>query len=248
MVAMSAPDSVPGHAPGAASRRRPFADPRLLIGLLLVAASVAATVGIVASVDRRTEVYAAAGPLEPGQRIDASDLVARGVALDGSDALYLGVGDLPRGGLVVTRPVAQGELVPASSVGRRADVDDTSIVLRLATRVSGAVRAGARVDVWAAAPATGLAVTAGGGGGGADADADADPDAGLAAPGAPAVIVPDATVVRVLDDDQSLTAGSDGSAVEVRLPRSRVARVLAAIAAGDDLAVVPAGLGLADAR
>ena len=62
-------------------RRRPFADPRLLIGLLLVAASIAATVGIVAAVDRRTQVYAAAGPLQPGQRIDASDLVARGVAL-----------------------------------------------------------------------------------------------------------------------------------------------------------------------
>ena len=114
-------------------RRRPFADPRLLIGLLLVAASIAATVGIVAAVDRRTQVYAAAGPLQPGQRIDASDLVARGVALDGSDALYLGVGRVPRGGLVVTRAVAQGELVPAASVGRTSDVDATSLVLRLAT-------------------------------------------------------------------------------------------------------------------
>ncbi|GAA2080408.1 hypothetical protein GCM10009840_14810 [Pseudolysinimonas kribbensis] len=226
---MSAP------APASTTRRRRFADPRLFIGLLLVAASVAATVGIVASVDRRTEVYAAAGPLEPGQRIDASDLVARGVALDGSDALYLGVGDIPHGGLVITRPVAQGELVPASSVGRHADADDTSLVLRLATRVSGAVKAGARVDVWSAAPVTALAVTTDG----------ADPDGDGIAP--PSVIVSDATVVRVLDGDQTLTADHEGSVVEVRLPRSRVARVLAAIAAGDDLAIVPAGLGLSDA-
>jgi len=217
-------DSASAPAP----RRRPFADPRLLIGLLLVAASIAATVGIVAAVDTRVQVYAATGPLEPGQRIAASDLVARAVALDGSDSLYLGVGDLSRGGLVVTRAVAQGELVPASSVGRTSDVDATSIVLRLATRVSAAVRPGASIDVWSATPSTGSAQVDG------DEEA-ADP---------PTVLVAGATVVRVIDDDQTLSADREGSAVEVRLPRSRVARVLAAIAAGSDLSVVPEGLGL----
>ena len=221
---MTAPASVP------APRRRPFADPRLVIGLLLVAASVAATVGIVVAVDRRTEVYAAAGALEPGQRIAASDLVTRGVSLDGSDTLYLGVGQVPRGGLVVTRAIAQGELVPASSVGRTSDVDATSLVLRLATRVSGAVRPGAAVDVWSAPPASP----------GITGKAD---DAGAAPP---AVLVPGATVIRVLDDDQTVTVGHEGSAVEVRLPRSRVARVLAAIAADEQLAVLPEGLGLRD--
>jgi hypothetical protein len=207
-------------------KRRPFTDPRLLIGLLLVAASVAATVGIVVAADHRVQVYAAAGALEPGQRIGAGDLVARGVALDGADALYLGVGRVPRDGLVVTKAVARGELVPASSVGRRAEVDATSLVLRLATRVSAAVTPGASVDVWSAPPATPTAELDG------------------AEPAPPAVLVAGATVVRVLDDDRGLTADRDGGAVEVQLPRSRVARVLAAIAAGDALAVVPAGLPL----
>jgi hypothetical protein len=216
-----------------APRRRPFADPRLLIGLLLVVASVAATVGLVAAVDRRTQVYATTGPLEPGDRIHASDLVARGVALDGSDGLYLAVGRIPQDGLVVTRAVARGELVPASSVGTSSDVDATTIVLRLATRVSGAVVPGASVDVWAAPPAAATAAAAAG-------SANAT---GTAAP--PSVLVEDAAVVRVLDDDKGLTVDHDGSAVEVRLPRSRIARVLAAIAAGDGLSVVPAGLGLA---
>jgi hypothetical protein len=216
-----------------APRRRPFADPRLLIGLLLVVASVAATVGLVAAVDRRTQVYAASGPLEPGDRIRASDLVARGVALDGSDTLYLAVGRIPKDGLVVTRPVAQGELVPASSVGTSSDVDATTIVLRLATRVSGAVAPGASVDVWAAPPSASSSAAA--------SAASVD---GSTAAAPPAVLVEDAAVVRVLDDEQSLTVGRDGSAVEVRLPRSRIARVLAAIAAGDGLSIVPAGLGL----
>ncbi|MGN6326494.1 hypothetical protein [Pseudolysinimonas sp.] len=209
-------------------RRRPFADPRLLVGLLLVAASIAATAGIVAAVDRRVQVYAAAGPLEPGQRIAASDLVSRGVALDGSDSLYLGVGDVPRGGLVVTRAVAQGELVPAASVGRTSDVDATSLVLRVATRVSAAVKPGASIDVWSSAAP--------------DPGATTGDDAPATAP--PTVLVAGATVVRVLDEQQALAVDRDGSAVEVRLPRARVARVLAALAAGDQLAIVPAGLGL----
>lgn len=211
-------------------RRRPFADPRLLIGLLLVAASVAATVGLVMAVDRRIQVYAATAPLQPGERIHASDLVARGVALDGSDALYLPVGRIPEDGLVVTRAVAQGELVPAAAVGTTSDVDSTTIVLRLATRVSAAVSPGASVDVWAAAPSASTAAAAAGA-------------TGAATP-PPAVLVEDAAVVRVLDDDAALSADRDGGAVEVRIPRSRIARVLAAIAAGDGLSVVPAGLGL----
>lgn len=213
-----------------APRRRPLADPRLLIGLLLVAASVAATVGLVSAVDRRAQVYAATGPLEPGERIHASDLVARGVALDGSDSLYLAVGRMPKEGLVVTRAVARGELVPAAAVATTSDVDATTIVLRLATRVSGAVTPGATVDVWAAPPAATTSAAAG--------------DAGGVVGSVPAVLVEDAAVVRVLDDDASLAADRDGSAVEVRIPRSRIARVLAAVAAGQGLSVVPAGLGL----
>ncbi len=124
--------SVPQNT--APRRRRPVLDPRLAIGVLLVAASVAGVVGIVAMSDRRTSVYAAASALSPGDRVDASELVRRSVALDGSDALYLSAGELPPGGLVVTHPLARGELVPASSVGSTAGVSSTSIVLEPATR------------------------------------------------------------------------------------------------------------------
>ena len=66
------------------------------------------------------------------------------------------------------------------------------------------------------------------------------------AAGTPVVLAAQATVVRVLSDE-SLVSGSVGAAssVEVLVPRTRVARLLQAIAAGDALAVVPAGLPLA---
>jgi hypothetical protein len=211
----------------AATRRRLVADPRLFIGIALVVASVAATAGIVAAADHRVALYTAGSALEPGRRLHASDLVARDVALDSGAELYLGVGRIPHGGLIVTRPIARGELVPTSAVARRAEADATTIVLRLATQVSGAVRAGAAIDVWSA-PSPSRATT----------------EDTATGPAPPVVLVADAIVVRVLQDDQGFVSGTKGSAVEVQLPRGRVARVLAAIAGGDALAVVPAGLSL----
>lgn len=207
---------MPRTAEQAASRR--LADPRLLIGILLVAGSVAGVVALVAAVDTRTTVFAAASALAPGDRIERGDLVERAVALDGADGLYLGADEVPDGGLVVLRPVREGELLPRSAVGDSAGADATTVVLELGAPVSSAVVAGSSVDVWATA---------------------IDPT--TREHGAPAVLVADAVVVRVIADE-GLVARSSAAGVEVRVPREAIARVLHALAAGDALAVVPAGL------
>ena len=236
---------VPDAAPRLARRtRRAAPDLRLVLGVLLVLGSVAGVVGIVAGADRRVTVYAAAASFTPGERIDRGDLVERAVALDGADGLYLRRGDIPSGGLVVTQPIAKGQLLPTSAVGSMAGVRSTSIVLRLATRVSGAVVAGATVDLWAA-PKPGAVVGAGAsataGAGGTD-EADAAPAAQV-----PTVLVSGATVSKVLDATGSFAVDSAGSQVEVLVPRSKVARVLQAIADGDALALLPAGIPMASA-
>jgi hypothetical protein len=169
-------------------------------------------------------VYAAAGGLGPGDRIDEGDLIARQVSLDGADHLYLAPGDVPDEGLIVGAVVRGGELVPRSAVGDAQGRSSTTLVLELAGRVSAAVAPGAAVDIWSA-----LAVTG---------------DAGsLGAFGPPMVLASDAIVVRVVDDE-GIVAASDGDAVEVLVPRDRVARLLQAIANGDALAIVPAGIPL----
>ena len=236
---------VPDAAPRLARRtRRAAPDLRLVLGVLLVLGSVAGVVGIVAGADRRVTVYAAAASFTPGERIDRGDLVERAVALDGADGLYLRRGDIPSGGLVVTQPIAKGQLLPTSAVGSMAGVRSTSIVLRLATRVSGAVVAGATVDLWAA-PKPGAVVGAGAsataGAGGTD-EADTAPAVQV-----PTVLVSGATVSKVLDATGSFAVDSAGSQVEVLVPRSKVARVLQAIADGDALALLPAGIPMASA-
>lgn len=206
-----------------------------MIGVLLVAGSVAGVVGIVAAADRRVTVYAAVSSLTPGERIDRGDLVRRSVALDGADKLYVGPRDFPSGGLVVTQPVAKGQLLPTSAVGSTVGVRSTSIVLQLATRVSGAVVAGASVDLWSAPKNSGVAATR-----------TSDADTALTTL-APAVLVAGATVVRVLDATGDFAVDAKGSQVEVLVPRSTVARVLQAVADTDALAIVPAGIPIASA-
>lgn len=213
-------------APAPTTRRRFALDVRLVIGLLLVAASVAAVTFLVGAADARIAVYAAGEPLAPGDRVDAADLVERNVALDGAEGFYLRVGSIPEEGMVVAQPVAAGQLVPLSAAGSSDGVRATSLVLRLAGPVSTIVETGSLVDVWGVSlPERGA---------GDDARS-----------GTPVVLASQATVVRVLDDDTFMAgAGGGASTVEVLVPRTRVARLLHAIAHGDALAVVPSGLPL----
>jgi len=204
-------------ATSTASARRRALDPRLLIGVGLVVASVAGVLGLVAAIDRRVVVFAASTTIAPGDTVDRADLVERTVSLAEADGLYLGADDVPGDGLVAVRTLPEGELVPLSAVGDPVALATTTIVVETAGRLSSGARTGSAVELWAA-----------------PADADGR---GF---GAPVVIVGDAVVVRLVEGD-GLMVGTAGEAVEVRVPRDKVARILQAQADGDALAVVPAG-------
>lgn len=199
------------------ARRRFAPDPRLIIGLVLVAGSVAGVLGIVAAADDSVTVYAARGPLSAGDRIQVSDLDQRSVRLDAAAGLYLRDGDIPGNGLVVTRTVAAGELVPASATGSTQGVRLTSIVLTVQGRLAASIGPGSVVDVWASR----------------------ETGNGVFAP--PAVIVGSAQVVRIVESE-GFVASDSSTNVEVLVPRTRIARVLEAVAAGDVLSIVPAHL------
>jgi hypothetical protein len=198
------------------SRKRAFAfDPRLAIGLLLVAASIVGVVGIVSAADTSVQVYAARDPLAPGDRIMPDDLEARSVRLDAAGTLYLEPGDVPDAGFVVTKSVAEGELVPVSAVGSVDGLRLTSVVLTMGTQLAASVQPGSVVDVWAAE----------------------EVENGHFGP--PAVIVAGATVVRLVKSD-SIVAADQATGIEVLVPKSKIARVLEALANDDAISVVPA--------
>ena len=204
--------------PQARKTRRSFAiDPRLVIGLVLVAGSIAGVVGIVSAADETVQVYAARDPLSPGDRIDSDDLETRNVRLDATGDLYLVPGDVPGEGFVVTRSVDEGELIPASAVGKVDGVRLASIVLQVGGQLAASVVPGSVADIWAAR----------------------EVENGTYGP--PAVIVSGATVARVVQSESIVGAG-EATAVEVLVPKSRIARVLEAVANSDAVSIVPANI------
>jgi hypothetical protein len=194
-------------------------DPRFAIGLGLVIASVAGVYGVVAASDRTVLVYAAASALGPGDRVHPGDLELESVRLGEASDHYLREGDLPEEGVLVTRSVSAGELLPASAVGSAASVRVASIVVTVTAQLPKSIGPATVVDIWAAA----------------------ETEDHLFGP--PAVLVGSATVVRVLPSS-GIIAGSGGAAVEVLVPRERIARVLEAVANGDAVSLVPVSIAV----
>jgi hypothetical protein len=194
-------------------RRAPWGDARFLLGILLVVASVAGVWFVVAAARQTTPVYAAAHTLTPGQRISAEDLEIAQVALGTSTRVYLAPADGLAGGSVATRTIPKGELLPKAAVGDAAASGVTTVVVRSAVDVPASVSTGSAIEVWAA------------------------PLEDKGAYGAPRVLVAAATVVSVSRDDSMLGGGS--ASLELVVPRSDVADVLAAMAGKAALSVVP---------
>ena len=183
-------------------RRRSVAfDPRLAIGLALVVGAIAGVVWIVAAADDTVLLYSAKEPIAPGDRVTADDLEPRAVRVDAAAGLYLAPGDLPAGGVIVTRPIAAGELLPASATSSTDSLRLASVVVTPAGPLAASVEPGASIDLWAARELENHQF------------------------GAPVVIVSNAVVVRLVTSD-SIVARSQLTGLEVLVPRARVARVL----------------------
>jgi hypothetical protein len=217
---------------GSQSRRRSFwVDPRFLIGIALVVISVLGVDALVNAANASTEVLAARSTLTPGERVHASDLVPTSVRVGHTAGFYLRATDVPSDGVVVTRVVAAGELVPHSAIGSEAGRSLTSIVVSVSSALAASIGPGARVDLWASQQADAADD-------GASSATSADGGAGAYA--APTVLVSSAIVVRLVD--QKTLVASNGSSVELLMPKSATASVLDAIANGAVLDVLPVDL------
>ncbi|MFS3128160.1 hypothetical protein ACLM5J_07120 [Nocardioides sp. Bht2] len=133
-------------------KTRGWRDPRLGVGLLLVAGSVLAGAWLVADADDTVEVWSAAHDLQPGERIDADDLVATRVRFADAQRLehYLKVVDgVPDG--VLQQAAPSGALLPAQALGEAADDQIEVAVSAPTAAVPPSVAPGTTVDVWVTA-------------------------------------------------------------------------------------------------
>jgi len=208
------------RAPGARRVRFRF-DPRFAIGLALVAASVGGVFAIVTNADHTTAVYRARVALAVGDRIDGSDLLPTQVGLGSAGDLYLTADRLPPEGVIVTRTIAAGELVPVSAVGATSGEAVTNIVVELSGKSAVAIGPGSVVDVWSSRQT----------------------DRGLFGP--PAVLVGRVAIVRLVEPVGFMAADS-GMSVEILVPKAKIAAVLESVANGDAIAIVPVNIALGE--
>lgn len=202
-----------------AARTRPWrkanvwVDPRFVLGLMLVLVSIVGVWWLVTTSSRTVPVYAATETLAPGTALDRAKLHVVDIRLGAAESGYLAADTTPTRELIVTRTVAAGELVPVAALDAAASLGITTLVVEPSGRLGADIATGSVVDLWAAAPV-----------------ADGY--------GVPEVLVAAATVVRASEEEGFLARGGS-TALELALPRSSVADVLAAMAADHLLSVVP---------
>lgn len=142
----------PGQPPAAGRATTPgWRDPRLWIGVVIVAVSVVAGSRLLAAADESVPVWAVRGDMATGDEVTGADLVARRVRfVDPADLTrYFPADETLPADLRLRQGVGAGELLPRSATGSAAEAG----VLQLPVSVEpGAlppgVGAGSVVDVY----------------------------------------------------------------------------------------------------
>lgn len=127
-------------------------DPRLMVGVLLVLASVVGVISLVGSADQTTEVYAAKDSIAVGERLTTESVVRAKVRLGETEEHYITVeAGLPEG-LVAVQRIGKSQLVPKESLASVDALDRKPVAVTIDEALPPQAVAGTRVDVWVAAP------------------------------------------------------------------------------------------------
>ena len=137
-------------------RRPRWKDPRLIVGIVLVVASVLMGALLVSRLSETTPVLVARSPIVPGDPIDSADLVVVEMRLGDQTGFYAGTMDSVPAGAVVTRTVQEGGLLPMSAIGQAAEVTLRPVVIPVDATVAESVVPGATVELWHTAHERGL--------------------------------------------------------------------------------------------
>jgi hypothetical protein len=128
-------------------------DPRLWLGVAIIAVSVVAGARLLSAADNTTAVLAVDADLAPGDSITSGDVTSREVRFADEtdlDRYVLATDSLPPGSRV-TRSIASGELLARSALGSSLETGVIEIPIKVESgQVPPSVDAGSIVNVWVA--------------------------------------------------------------------------------------------------
>ncbi|GEK80070.1 hypothetical protein [Agrococcus baldri] len=191
--------------------RRTWMDPRLVIGVVLVLASLAGVWFVVQQSARTETAWAATRTLLPGDTVAAGDVQQVDVRLPQSQDRYLDASADPVG-MIVASTVGEGEVLPLRALGDATSEDRAAVVVDIQGALPRSVRAGSLVDIWTAPPT----------------------EEGYEAP---AVLIDDAIVVGVVEDEGILASAAQQ--LELLVPTDETSLLLEAMSNEHVLSVVP---------
>lgn len=212
------------RAPAARADRltlRPWTDPRLLLGVLLVLAATVAGARLVAMGDETVQYWAVTGDVRAGTPLSSDHLEARSVELSGSSAeRYVRVDDeLPAAmdDLQWDRDVASGELLDGAALMIRGRGDVREVPLTVTDGAAPAdLRTGDEVEIWVG------------------------PGPGDTTEQSSQRVLADARVLSSGDDDGSL-GGAVARTVLVQVPAAQVTGEIVSTVASGHVTVVRVG-------
>ncbi len=145
------------HIPPAQRASKPgWRDPRLWVGVAIIAVSVVGGARLLSAADNTTAVLAVETDLAPGDSITADDVTSREVRFTDDadrDRYILATDSLPAGSRM-TRSIASGELLARSALGTTLETGVIEIPINVDSgQVPPSVGAGSIVNVWVAGDA-----------------------------------------------------------------------------------------------
>jgi hypothetical protein len=190
------------------SRRR-WRDPRLIIGIVLIAASAVGVAWVVAAADDRVGVWVVSGDVPAGSPVSHTNVTVAEVQVPDLDTYWSSSDPIPPG-LVATRDFADGELLTQAGV-TTPDASSIRIVTLpvLRNQMPSDLDVGRRVDVYVV-----------------------ERGASGAADGPPQLVLRNAIVSSVDGDSGTFGGTSLEVGVALSLPDEQVAKVLDAQARG----------------
>lgn len=205
--------------PTAKRLQRPsWRDARLLVGIVLVLLATALGSKVVASADDTVPMYAASTAIRPGDKLSSDNLHRVDVQLGDQTGRYLSARSAVTDDAYALRDIPEGELVPTSAVGGHTEVSVQPVTVQVDANSARGLAANAVVDVWVS-----------------PRDPQSTQERYLDA----SLALERVSVSPVTADSGRFGAASSTMAVQLRVPRDKVAQVIGAVDKQSRFTLVP---------
>lgn len=123
-------------------------DPKLLLGLLLILASIVAVVGIVKVTNQTEEFFVAKHEVAVGDIVTAEDFAVKKVRLGEANHLYLSADAQIPEHAVSHQHMLSGQLIETNALNEQKKDGRREVTVTLDSTVASTLKSGDLVDVW----------------------------------------------------------------------------------------------------